>query len=65
MQPSIVKETGKSKPSSLRHSWISTAIAILAIAATALLCFESFVEADRSLERWPATTNQAGKTGAH
>jgi hypothetical protein len=63
--PSLVKEPGDSRPASIRHSWISTLIAILAIGAAALICFESFVEADKSLERWHATANQAEKTGAH
>lgn len=33
------------------HPWISTGLALLAIAAAATLCFASFVEADRSLQR--------------
>lgn len=60
-QPSIVTGSIDSDIASSRHSWISTGIAVVAIAAAAVLCLESFVEADRSMERMHATATQSPK----
>lgn len=44
-----------------RASWMSTGIAVLAIGAAVVLCFESFAAADQDRERLNATSTQAPK----
>ena len=50
-QPLADAKPAHPRTAARRHSWISTSIAFLAIAAAATLCFASFVEADRNIER--------------
>ena len=63
-QHSIVNGTSEVSNASSRDTWISTGIAIFAIGAAAVLCFESFAEADKSMERLHAPSTQATKTSS-
>ena len=63
-QPAIVRGSSEAPKTSNRDSWISTGVAVFAIGAAAVLCFESFAEADKSMERLHSTSKQATKANA-
>ena len=63
-QPSMSSDSDHAGTAASLHSWISMAIAGLAIGASAVLCFASYVEADRSMERMSAPATQVPGTGA-
>lgn len=58
-QPSMLSDSDESSGAASLHSWISTGIAFLAIGAAAVLCFTSYVDADKSMEQMNATATQA------
>ena len=63
-QPSLRNGSSEVTNASGRDSWISTGVAIFAIAAAAVLCFESFAEADKSMERVHVPSARATQTSA-